>query len=315
MRIAVVGVGGVGGYFGGRLAQAGEDVIFVARGKTLEALRTRGLLVESVNGDFVLERVSATDDPSTAGPVDAVIMATKTWQVRDAALHVKPMIGVDTIVVPLENGMDAPSEIASVVGAAKALGGLCTLVSFVVEPGHIRHAASDPIIMFGRLDREPDPRAERLREAFVRAGVNAQIPRDIVHSMWSKFLFIAPLSGIGAVTRVPVGIWRAIPETRSMVESALQELLAVARAQGAGLADEAVATTMQRYDTLAADATSSLQRDIAGGKPSELDAQLGAVVRMGRTAGVPTPVHEFLYHALLPQERLARGEAGVSAGA
>lgn len=315
MRIAVVGVGGVGGYFGGRLARGGEDVIFVARGKTLEALRNRGLRVDSVNDDFLLERVNATDDPSTAGTVDAIIIATKAWQVRDAAAQVRPMVGADTIVVPLENGMDAPSEIASVVGADHVLGGLCAIVSFIVEPGHIRHAAADPIIMFGRLDARPDARAERLRDAFVRAGVNAQIPRDIVHSMWSKFLFIAPLSGIGAVTRVPVGIWRSIPETRSMAENALHELLAVARARGAGLADEAIATTMQRYDALAADATSSLQRDIADGKPSELDAQLGAVVRMGRACGVPTPVHDFLYHALLPQERRARGEIGLNGAA
>jgi 2-dehydropantoate 2-reductase len=315
MRIAIVGVGGVGGYFGGRLARAGEDVIFVARGKTLEALRSRGLRVDSVNGDFVLERVSATDEPSTAGPVDAIIMATKAWQVPDAAVHVKPMIGAETIIIPLENGMDAPAEIASVVGPDHVLGGLCTIVSFIIEPGHIRHAAADPIIMFGRLDRQPDPRAERLREAFDRAGVNAQVPRDIVHSMWSKFLFIAPLSGIGAVTRVPVGIWRSIPETRSMAEKALQELLAVARAGGADLADEAVATTMQRYDALAAEATSSLQRDIAGSKPSELEAQLGAVVRMGHAASVPVPVFEFLYHALLPQERIARGDLAVNGAA
>ncbi len=309
MRIGIIGVGGVGGYFGGRLAEAGEEVFFIARGRTLEALRRRGLHVESVNGDFVVPRVNATDDPSSLGRVDAIIVATKAWQVREAAEAVRPMIGPATIVVPLENGMEAPDDIASVLGPDHALGGLCTIVSFVVDPGHIRHAAADPIIMFGDLRNRPNAMAEALRDAFIRAKVNAQIPRDIVHSMWSKFLFIAPLSGIGAVTRAAVGEWRSIPETRAMVEEALHELLAVARARGADLSEEAVATTLARYDALAADATSSLQRDVVDGKPSELDAQLGSVVRMGRAAGVPTPVHEFMYNCLLPQEKRARGHA------
>jgi 2-dehydropantoate 2-reductase len=307
MRIGIIGVGGVGAYFGGRLAQAGEDVMFIARGRTVDALRSRGLRVDSINGDFALDRVHATDDPSSIGPVDAIIVATKAWQVREAAQTVKPMIGPQTIVVPLENGMDAPDDIAAVVGAGHAMGGLCTLVSFVVEPGHIRHAAADPVIMFGDLQNRPNKMVEALRDAFVRAKVNAQIPRDIVHSMWSKFLFIAPLSGMGSITRVPIGLWRSLPETRGMVEAALHELLAVARARGADLADEAVATTMARYDALAPDATSSLQRDVVDGKPSELEAQLGSVVRMGRAAGVPTPMHEFMYNCLLPQEKKARG--------
>ncbi len=309
MRIAVIGVGGVGGYFGGRLAQSGQDVTFIARGRTLDALRTRGLHVESIKGDFVLDKVNATDDPSAAGKADVIILATKAWQVREAAEHVRPMVGPGTIAIPLENGMDAPDDLAAILGADHVFGGLCTIVSFIVEPGHIRHAAADPSILFGRLDRQPDERAETLRDAFVAAGVNAQIPRDIVHSMWSKFLFIAPLSGIGSVTRVPVGAWRSLPEARSMAEAALRELIAVARTRGADLSDEAVAITMERYDSLAPDATSSLQRDIADGKPSELDAQLGAVVRMGHEAGVPTPVHQFLYASLLPQERKARGTA------
>jgi 2-dehydropantoate 2-reductase len=309
MRIAIIGIGGVGGYFGGRLAQAGEYVIFIARGRTLEALRARGLQVESVNGDFVLDRVNATDDPSSVGPVDAIIVATKAWQVREAAAAVRPMVGPETIVVPLENGMEAPDDIATVLGPEHAMGGLCTLVSFVVEPGHIRHAAADPTIMFGDLKNRPNKMVEGLRDAFVRARVKAEIPRDIIHSMWSKFLFIAPLSGMGSITRAPVGLWRSLPETRGMVEMALRELLAVARARGADLSDAAVATTMARYDSLAPDATSSLQRDVVDGKPSELDAQLGSVVRMGHAAGVATPMHEFMYNCLLPQERKARGEA------
>jgi 2-dehydropantoate 2-reductase len=162
--------------------------------------------------------------------------------------------------------------------------------------------------MFGELDNRRSKRVERLREAFERAGVRAEVPPDIHRSMWSKFLFIAPMSGVGAVTRVPIGAWRSMPETRELVTLALREVLAVAAARGIALDDDAVQRTLERYDGLPSESTSSLQRDVMEGKPSELDAQLGAVVRMGQESGVSTPVCEMLYRLLLPQERLARGE-------
>jgi len=298
--IAVVGAGGVGGYFGGKLAAAGVDVTFVARGRTLEALRARGLRVESIDGNFAVEQVNATD--RLTNTVDAVLMTVKAWQVRDAAAEIKAALREDTIVVPLENGIDAPEQLASVLPSRNVAGGLCAIVSFVVEPGVIRHAAGSPFIMFGELDNRPTPRAERLREVLRSAGITADIPEDIHKSMWSKFVFIAPMSGVGAVTRVPIGAWRSMPETRQMAENAIAEVVAVAAARGVKLDDDVHARTMQRYDALAADATSSLQRDVMNGKPSELDAQLGAAVRLGRESGVATPVLETLYHALLPQE-------------
>ena len=306
MRIAVIGAGGVGGYFGGRLAQSGVDTTFIARGATLEALRTRGLRVDSIQGDFILDRVNATGDPSTIGNVDAVLVAVKAWQIPEAAETLKPVIGDDTVVVPLENGMDAPDQLAAVLGREHVLGGLCALVSFQVAPGHIRHAAAEPMVLFGELDNRRSARAERLCDAFVRAGVKAEIPPDIHRSMWTKFLFIAPMSGVGAVTRLPVGVWRAVPETRAMARRAIEELQALAHARGVSLDPNAVELTLQRMDNLAPESTASLQRDVMEGKPSELDAQLGAVVRMGRESGVPTPVCELLYSALLPQERNAR---------
>lgn len=308
MRVAVVGAGGVGGYFGGRLAQGGIDTTFIARGPTLEALRTRGLRVESIKGDFALPRVNATDDPASAGPVDAVLLTVKAWQIPEAAASIKSMLNAQTAVIPLENGMEGPSQIATVLGREHALGGLCGIVSFVVAPGHIRHIGADPFVMFGELDNRRSARVERLREAFERAGVRAEVPQDIHRSMWSKFLFIAPMSGVGAVTRVPIGAWRSMPETRELVTRAIREVLAVAAARGITLDDDAVQRTLQRYDGLPPESTSSLQRDVMEGKPSELDAQLGAVVRMGREIGVVTPVCEMLYDLLLPQERRARGE-------
>jgi 2-dehydropantoate 2-reductase len=310
MRIAVVGIGGVGGYFGGRLAQSDPaNTFLIARGPTLEALRSRGLRVESINGDFTVPDVHATDDPAEVGDVDAVLLAVKAPNIAAALDSVRPMIGRGTIVVPLENGLEAPDQIVATLGRQHAAGGLCTIVSFIVEPARIRHVAAEPTIMFGELDHTRSERAERLCAALLGAGIRAEIPQDIHRSMWTKFLFIAPMSGVGAVTRVPIGIWRAMPETRAIAERAVREIIAVATARGIDLGGGAVERTMARYDALAADATSSLQRDIAQGKPSELDAQLGAVVRLGRSADVATPVHDMLYDVLLPQERLAQGRA------
>jgi 2-dehydropantoate 2-reductase len=306
MRIAVVGAGGVGGYFGGRLAQAGIDTTFIVRGATLDALRTRGLRVDSILGDFVLDRVHATDDPSTVGAVDAILLAVKAWQLPEAAANLAPMIGPETMVVPLENGIDAPDVLTPLVGREHVLGGLCAIVSFIATPGHIKHAAYEPLVMFGELDNRPSARAERLRDAFDRAGVNAEIPPDIHRSMWTKFLFISTMSGMGAITRVPVGVWRARPELRAIADACLHELVALAAARGVDLGSDAVAKTWERYDAMASNATASMQRDILAGKPSELDAQLGAIVRLATEHGVPTPVTSMIYHCLLPQEELAR---------
>ena len=308
----MVGVGGVGGYFGGRLAQAGIDTAFIARGATLKALRSNGLRVESIGGDFTIAKVTATDDPKSVGPVDAVLFATKAWQIPGAAEKAKPLIGKETVAVPLENGMEAPDQLSQVFGRQHVLGGLCGIVSYIVAPGHIRHAATDPFVMFGELDNSTSDRVERLRASFERAGVKADVPADIHRSMWSKFLFIAPMSAIGALTRLPIGAWRSIPDTRQLAMLALREMVAVAAARGVILGDDPVERTLERYDGMAPDSTSSLQRDIMEGKPSELEAQAGAIVRMGRAAGVATPVCEVLYQLLLPQERKAREPVTMS---
>lgn len=304
MHVAVVGVGGVGGFFGGKLAQAGCDVTFVARGKTAEALAARGLRVQSVDGDFEIPKVQVAERLTRTA--DVVIVGVKAWQIAEAVESIRPAIGPDTVVIPLQNGIDAPDELVTLVGRDHAAGGLCAVVSFVVEPGVIRHAGGSAYIMFGELDNRPSPRLEKLRDAFRAARISADIPPDIHKSMWSKFVFIAPLSGVGAVTRVPIGIFRSVPESRQMLLDGIGEVLAVAKAKGVPLDDDMLAKTMERYDGLPPDATSSLQRDVMAGKPSEIDAQLGAVVRLGRETGVATPVHRFLYHALLPAENVSR---------
>jgi 2-dehydropantoate 2-reductase len=306
MRIAIFGTGGVGGYFGGRLAAAGEDVTFIARGPMLKALIERGLRVDSIKGDFTVGRVRATDHPSTVGHVDVILACVKAWQVPEAAEAMRAMVGPGTIAIPLENGLEAPEQLAAALGREHAGGGLCGIVSFIAGPGHIRHTGVEPFVNFGELDNSPSERLTRLRDAFTHAGVLADIPPDIHRSMWTKFLFIAVLSGIGAAARVPVGLWRMVPETRALATGALQEIVAVAAARGVTLAPDAVARTLERFDSLPPDSTASMQRDVLDGKPSELDSQLGAAVRMGRTFGVPTPIFDALYAALLPGERFSR---------
>lgn len=307
MRIAVIGVGGVGGYFGGKLADGGADVVFLARGATLEALRTKGLRVDSIKGDFVIAHPNVTDDPHSVGKVDAIFVTVKTYQIAAAAELIPPMLGDDTMVIPLENGIDAPELLANAVGRGHVLGGLCGIVSFIAEPGHIKHTGADPFVMFGELDNHVSKRAQRLRDVCRNAGVQADIPPDIHHALWSKFVFIAPMSGMGAATRMPVGVWRSMLETRALASTAIREIVAVATAYGVDLGGEsAVERTLARFDGLPPDATSSLQRDLMEGRRSELDAQLGAVVRLGLAAGVATPVCETLLALLLPQELASR---------
>ncbi len=308
MRIAMYGTGGVGGYFGAQLARAGEDVVFIARGAHLDAIRKQGLRLETSKGEIAIQPAQATDDPAEAGAVDAVFICVKTWQVPDAAHAIRPLIGPETVVVPLQNGVEAPAQLAAVLGAERVLGGLCGTLSQVAGPGRIRSIGEMHFVKLGELDNRPSERAERLRQAFDRAGVKAEVPADIHQALWGKFVLVVSFGGVGAVARAPLGILRGMAETRAMLERCLHEVVAVARARGVGLADATVANTLAFLDSMPAGATTSLQRDIADGKPSELEAWTGAAVRLGREAGVPTPTHDFIYACLLPSERRARGE-------
>jgi 2-dehydropantoate 2-reductase len=308
MHIAVFGSGGVGGYFGGRLALAGEDVTFIARGEHLRALGMTGLKVDSVGGDFLIHPAKATSEPAEVGPVDLVILGVKAWQVPEAARAIKPMVGPATTVLPLQNGVDAASQLAAELGFRPVIGGLCKIVSFIVEPGHIRHAGFEPLVTFGELDNRRTERLERIHEAFTKAGVNAVIASDIQVALWNKLLFIAAFSGVGALRRNPAGELRSNPETRRLILQAMDEIYALAHARGIALPEDSVAKAIASVDSLPDDATSSMQRDIAAGKPSELEAQNGAVVRMARESGVAAPTHEFIYEALKPLELKARGE-------
>ncbi|AHG92332.1 2-dehydropantoate 2-reductase (plasmid) [Gemmatirosa kalamazoonensis] len=311
MRFAVVGVGGIGGYFGGRLALAGEDVAFVARGAHLAALRERGLAVESVRGDFALPSVMATDDPVAVGPVDVVLVGVKTWQLGDVAATMGPMLGPETVVIPFQNGVEAADVLGATVGRQRVLLGTARIFSFIDGPGRIRHLGGPASLAFGETDGGSSPRVERIRAAMERAGITVERPADMRVELWEKFLFVVSLGGVGAVARVPVGVLRAVPETRALLRRAMTEIGEVARASGVTLPGDAIDRAMTFVDAQPAGATTSLQRDLADGRPSELEAWNGAVVRLGARAGVATPLHEFLYHALLPTELRSRGELGT----
>ena len=309
MRIAVFGSGGVGGYFGGRLAQAGEDIVFIARGEHLKAIRQSGLRVDSIAGDFMIHPAQATDTPAEVGAVDAVLVTVKAWQVSEAAEVMKPMVGPNTMVIPLENDVDAPDQLAAVLGAEHVLGGLCRISVFIAAPGHIKHVAIQPHIAFGELNGRPSERVEVLRQAFARAqGMTVAVPLDIRAALWEKFLFIAAISGVGAVTRQPAGNLRSVPETRTLLLRAMEEIEMVAKARGISLSPDIIQKTMGFIDNMPPATLASMQRDIMDGRPSELEAQNGAVVRLGREVGVSTPTHEFIYASLLPGELKARGE-------
>jgi 2-dehydropantoate 2-reductase len=313
LRIVIFGTGGVGGYFGGRLAQAGEDVIFIARGEHLRAIREQGLRVESAKGDFTIRPAKATADLARAGLADCVLVATKAWQVPEAAEAMRLIVGPGTFVVPLQNGIEAPAQLAAILGAEHVLGGLCRISSFLIEPGLIRHSGLEPSVVFGELDNRPSARVERLKAAFDKCvGLQAEIPADIHAALWAKFIFIVAVSGVGALTRVPMGVYRRLPESRQLLEQALGEAHAIALAKKIPLAEDIAQKILANIDASAPATLASMQRDIMEGRPSELEAQTGAIVRLGLELGVPTPMNTFIYNALLPQEKKARGELILS---
>jgi 2-dehydropantoate 2-reductase len=307
VRVLVYGAGGVGGYFGGRLAAAGEEVVFLARGAHLAALREEGLRIESILGDAQVRPARTAERPEDAGAVDVVLLGVKAWQVVEAAGTLAPLLDRGGFVVPLQNGVEAPDQLAALLGAGRVVGGACWIVAERKAPGVIRHAAVEPRVVIGEMDGPPSPRVQMLRDAFLRAGVRCEASETIRRVLWTKFLFISAVSGVGAVTGLPAALYRDVPETRALLTAALEEVAAVARAHGVPLAEDAVDETLRFIDGLAPTATASMQRDVAEGRPSELEAQNGAVARLGRARGVPTPAHDFLYAALLPRERRARG--------
>src|SRR5262245_9150023 len=217
MRIVVFGTGGVGGYFGGRLAHAGEDVTFIARGDHLHAIKANGLRVDTPDNGFLIYPAKATDDVAAAGETDLVVLGVKAWQVPEAARAIKPIVGSQTTVLPLQNGVDAVPQLVNELGSESVIGGLCKIVSFVVEPGHIRHAGFAPTMVIGELDNRQTDRIAKIEQVFKHAGLEIAVAKDIQVALWLKFLFIASFSGVGSVANAPAGVIRSDAKWRAQI--------------------------------------------------------------------------------------------------
>ena len=302
MKVAVIGVGGTGGYFGGRLAAGGHDVSIVARGAHLDALRSDGLIVDSVAGDFSIAPVRATDDPRDVGKVDVVLLCVKTWQLTPAVAALQPLMDGGTAVVTVQNGVEAPAEVAEAVGRDSVLPGIARIFASLDGPGRVRHVGGPASLTFAEWDNRSTTRVERFRTALRDSGVPTDVPADIWVELWAKFLFVVPLGGLGAATGAPVGVLRSRPGTRRLLVDAMREIRGVGLAMGVRLADDIVDNTMAFLDQQPAAGTSSLQRDILSGNRSELDAWTGAVVRLGERTGTATPVNNVLYEVLCVRE-------------
>jgi 2-dehydropantoate 2-reductase len=300
MRIVVMGTGGVGGYFGARLAQAGSDVAFVARGAHLAAMRERGLTVKSALGDAHLPQPAVTDDPATLASADVVLFAVKLWDTESAAERVRPLLAGGGVVVPFQNGVESIERIEAVVGPGRAMGGAAYIAATIAEPGVIAHTGTMARLRFGPVLPAQQRVAEGLLAACTAAGIDAELVADIRQALWMKFVFLAALSGCTTLARQPVGVVRADPDLRAVFEAAMREAWSTGRAKGVALPDDFVAQQMRFLDGLPAEMRSSMQNDLAAGNRLEVPWLSGAVVRMARECGIDAPVSATILAALKP---------------
>jgi len=300
MRIAVMATGGVGGYFGAKLAQGGHDVSFVARGRHLAAMRERGLAVRSANGDIRIARPTLAEDPGALGPVDTVLFAVKLWDTESAAEAIRPLVDKGAAVVPFQNGVESIERIGAVVGAPSVLGGAAYIAATIAEPGVIAHTGTMARLRFGPVIASQQRVAEALFAACKDAGIDAELSADIRRAIWEKFAFLAAFSGMTSVARQPIGVVRADPDARATLEAAIREAWTLARSRGIALADDFVAQQMKFGDGLPAEMRSSMQNDLAAGHRLEAPWLCGAVARMAAAAGIAAPVNATLYATLKP---------------
>jgi len=306
MKIAIMGTGGVGGYYGGLLAQKGYEVTFIARGEHLKAIQKNGLQVKSIHGDFHIQPAQATDDPTQIGLVDLVIFCTKTYSIEKSAEQIKPLIGNNTTVLPLENGIDAAERIGAFVAMQHILGGATWISSAVETPGVIKQVSQFRRVVVGELDGQITPRAQAIHKVFQETGITAELSESILKILWTKFVFISAASSLGALTRLTIGQYRSVPETRAMMTGLMQEVEAVARAQGVNLEKDVVQKSLDFFDHAAPHIKPSMQLDVEAGRRSELESMVGVIGRKGRELSVPTPVADMVYASLLPVEMAAQ---------
>jgi 2-dehydropantoate 2-reductase len=308
MKIAIMGTGGVGGYYGGLLAQKGQDVVFIARGPHLEAIREKGLQVKSVHGDFLISPARATDNPAEVGPVDLILFTTKTYHTDTAAQALHPMIGKETVVLPLQNGIDAAETIGAHVGIEHLLGGVTWLSAAIEAPGLIGQYSQFRRIVFGELDGKMTPRLKTIYETLQSTGITVELSDHILNVLWTKFVFISSVSAIGSLTRVSFGEYRHVLEARAVLTEAIREVAAVGQARGVNLDRDVVERTLEFIDSGAPGIKPSMQRDVEAGRPSELESLIGIVARLGKRNGVSTPVMGLAYAMLKPGDLKAQGK-------
>ena len=294
---AIMGSGGVGGYFGARLAQSGFDTTFVARGAHLQAMRQSGLRVEGP-GEFFSISAKATDDPREIGPVDFVLFAVKLWDTESAGAACKPLMGPGTAVVSLQNGIDFEETLTSILGRGHVMGGVAEISATIAAPGFIKKISPLSRIRFGELDRSRSARAQALARAVSEAGINADLSEDINLAIWNKFVFLTGLSAVTALTRHPIGKVRADPDTRDLLGEIMSETLRVGQAAGVSIDDAIVTERLQFIDSLPAEIRASMAVDLMAGRRLELPWLSGAVVRKGAELGISTPANAFVGKAL-----------------
>jgi 2-dehydropantoate 2-reductase len=298
MRIAVMAAGAVGGYFGARLAAAGHDVAFIARGAHLDAIRRDGLKVESTLGNLLIKPANVSDDPNAVGPVDIVLFAVKLWDTEKAGGQARPLIGERTRLITFQNGIDAVERLAPILGADRVAGGAAYIATVISAPGVISHTSPFARIRFGRSGGKADPELAAFAETAAKAGIDVTLSDNIDVDLWKKFVFLVALSGATAATRQPVGPIRADPDTRAFFHDLMREVVAVARARKIDLPLEFVDEQIKFGDAAPEGFKASMLHDLERGNRLELDWLSGKVVELGRQLGVATPANEAVYRVL-----------------
>ena len=306
MRIAVVGAGGVGGYFGGKLCQADNEVVFLTRGKALEAIRDNGLRVKSYMGDFMVHP-EVSDRPDCVKGADLVMLCTKSWQIEEVAAAIRPHLEKNVIVLPLQNGADNADRLLEILPPENVIGGLCKIVSKIESPGVINHITFVPEVIFGELDHVKSARCREIKEVFDEAGFKNKLSENIQRDIWLKFLFITSISALAALTRSVLGVMREDPFLREKIRATGSEIVEIGKRLGVDMDENDIQIALDIIDKGEYSTTMSLQRDMMEGRPSELENFNGYIVKKGDELGIDTPVNDFIYYSLLPMEKKSRG--------
>ncbi len=294
MKIGIIGTGGVGGYFGARLASSGNDVTFIARGEHLKAIKKNGLIVKSIKGDLTIDSAKASDKLEDLADCELIILGTKAYHVKDIAKGLSTVLNKKALILPLQNGVLATEELTEYFDKKQILGGLCIIFSNIESPGVINHMGLEPSITFGEIDNTIKERTLEIKTVFENADITCKLTDDIEAALWKKFILIC-LSGFGTISNTGYGLVRETPETRQMLIDSLTEVSEIAKAKDIKLDNDIVEKSIAYVDTYPPEAMSSLSRDVLSGKQSEIEYQNGTVVRFGKELGIDTPVNRFIY--------------------